>query len=170
MGQTRHTIEQAMARVEQFWPHPKRAAAQITLRIYRLRDIALHQASTSSAANGVSTSELDVLAALRATAPGTELRPSHLLESLVLTSGGLTKVLHGLERKGLIERTAQSADRRMRPIRLTAAGIAVVEAALGTILTHDSAILDAALTGDEQAALRALLDKLLDGFDAAAGD
>ena len=170
MGQSRRSIEQAMARMGQFWPQMHLPTVQIMLRIYRLRDIALRQASAGGAEKDISASELDVLAALRATAPGTELRPSQLLESLMLTSGGLTKVLHGLERKGLIVRAAQSADRRTRPVRLSAQRIAVAEAAFGAILMRETAIFNAAITGEEQAALLTLLDKLLDGFDAAASD
>ena len=41
--------------------------------------------------------------------------------------GGLTKILHGLERRGLIARVADGADRRSRRVRLTPAGRALCE-------------------------------------------
>lgn len=43
-------------------------------------------------------------------------------ERLVISSGGLTKVLNQLERKGLITRLIDEHDKRSKPIKLTPTG------------------------------------------------
>ncbi len=67
-----------------------------------------------------------------------------------------TFVVDRLERRGLIERRPHPTDRRARELHLTAPGGAL-RARLVDLLTQHSPV--AALTGQEQAALRLLLER-----------
>jgi DNA-binding MarR family transcriptional regulator len=66
----------------------------------------------------------------------------------------LTAALKPLERRGLVQITPDSRDRRSRLVQITSEGVALLEAAVPTWReTH--AALEAALDGDAPAGLRA---------------
>ena len=71
---------------------------------------------------GLSSAEFDLLATLRNAEPDYTLTPSQLLEQMLLTSGGLSKVMAQLEARGLIARLCRDDDRRIKPVRLTTDG------------------------------------------------
>jgi DNA-binding MarR family transcriptional regulator len=66
-------------------------------------------------------SDYDVLAQL-ARAPGRRLRPVDLARAVLLTRSGVSRLVRGLERSGLVERTPSPGDGRSHLIALTAAG------------------------------------------------
>jgi DNA-binding MarR family transcriptional regulator len=76
--------------------------------------------------------QFDILATLRRQGPKGGLTPTQLLESVMLSSGGMTARLDALEEAKLIYRTANAKDRRMVVIALTARGRRIIDAATGT--------------------------------------
>ena len=83
-----------------------------------------------------------------------------LLRELRVRPGSLSELLGKLEQKGLIERERSESDRRRVIVRLTESG--------RQALTPGEAAADdpfAVLTGEEQTALRALLEKVLGHSD-----
>lgn len=54
--------------------------------------------------------------------PPHELTPSQLQDSVMITSGGLTKVMQQLEARNLVTRTLQQGGQRISPVRLTQSG------------------------------------------------
>src|SRR5215472_5296185 len=64
--------------------------------------------------------QFDILATLRRNGPKGGLTPTQLLESVMLSSGGMTARLDVLERDKLIYRKADPKDRRMVVVALTA--------------------------------------------------
>lgn len=76
--------------------------------------------------HGVTRGELAVLEAVA----GDELAPSELAERAGVTRAGMTKRLDRLERAGLVERTPTPGDRRSVLVRTTAAGRAMLPAAI----------------------------------------
>lgn len=83
-----------------------------------------------------------------------------LQELLGIQSGSLSELVSKLEAKGLLTRVRDKADKRNVTLLLTDAG----RAAVGPEERPDPF---AALSGEEQELLRALLQKLLDGQEAA---
>ena len=71
---------------------------------------------------GLSIFEADVLLILKSSFNEKQLTPKQVGERLVISSGGLTKVLNQLERKGLITRLIDEHDKRSKPIKLTPPG------------------------------------------------
>lgn len=71
--------------------------------------------------HGLSMREYEVLLAL-ADAPGGRLRRVDLAAMVLLTQGGVTRLLDPLEREGLVERASSDADRRVVYAKLTANG------------------------------------------------
>lgn len=116
------------------WPRANTPAHTLVLLL-----VATHQQLTSHVLSscescGIAPSEFDVLAALRRSAPPYEQTPTEILRRTVVTSGGLTKILHRLAEKGWIERIADAADRRSIRARLTPAGSRVIEEAMDRLL------------------------------------
>lgn len=78
--------------------------------------------------HGVTRAELAVLEAVA----GDDLAPSDLADRAGVTRAGMTKRLDRLERAGLVERTPAPGDRRSVLVRATAAGRAMLPAAVET--------------------------------------
>jgi DNA-binding MarR family transcriptional regulator len=101
------------------------------------------------------------------------LRRVDLAEELVLTASGITRLLDGLERVGLVERAACSSDRRVTYAVLTAAGRERLEAASATHLAGIRAFLEERFSKEELDQLAELLGRLpgavgAEGTDCAA--
>jgi DNA-binding MarR family transcriptional regulator len=101
----------------------------------------------------------DVLATLRRSGPPYRLRPSEFTSALMLTSSGTTKRLDRLEQAGLITREADPQDRRGILIRLTPAGLELIDGLTSAHLENERRIL-AALSEAEQRRLADLLRTL----------
>ena len=115
--------------------------------------------------HGLTLSDFEVLLRL-SRAPERRMRRVDLAEQVLLSASGVTRLLDGLERQGLVERAACSADRRVVYAVLTDAGLARLRAAAETHFAQIDAILDARFDADEMAQLTALLDRL--GVDDTA--
>src|SRR5439155_15345129 len=100
--------------------------------------------------------EFDILATLRRHGPKGGLTPSQLLESVMLSSGGMTARLDRLADAHLIYRKADKDDRRKVVIDLTARGRRVIDAATATRFAEAAASLPP-LTAIEMKTLAALL-------------
>jgi MarR family transcriptional regulator, 2-MHQ and catechol-resistance regulon repressor len=84
-------------------------------------------------------------------------------KKVLLTSGSITALVDRLEKRGLVERFDDPSDRRVRLVRLTESGKALIQVAFASHEEHmDNAVAD--LTTDELANLIELLKKL--GFGA----
>lgn len=80
------------------------------------------------AEHGLTISDYGVLLRL-ANAPNRRLRRVDLAEEILLTASGITRLLDGLERSGLVERGPCDGDRRVVYAVLTEEGLAKVRAA-----------------------------------------
>jgi DNA-binding MarR family transcriptional regulator len=106
---------------------------------------------------GLEPGWFDVLAALRRSGP---LNPKGLLETVMLSSGGMTKRLDQLERAGLVKRSPDPSDRRGTLVRLTPRGRRVVDRAVEVHIAGEERLLEP-LTAPERRTLDRLLRKLL---------
>jgi DNA-binding MarR family transcriptional regulator len=83
------------------------------------------------AAHGLTATDYEVLLHL-SWAPDGRLRRSELARSVLLTQGGVTRLLHGLEREGLVRSTTSAEDRRVVYAQLTRNGRERLPQAAGT--------------------------------------
>jgi DNA-binding MarR family transcriptional regulator len=157
----RHTAEESLARMRKNWPKAVSPIAEILLRIYRLNDLARAHAHKQVSRHGLSLTDFAVLATLRGMPPPCELTPTELYSAVLISSGGLTKVLYGLEQRGLISRVADDKDGRSRRVRLTPAGRALAERTLATLQGSSDEFFGTALSPPEMARLASLLRKAL---------
>lgn len=155
-------------RVEAGW-HRERpdidvSSVGVVTRIWRIgRHLERHRQERLEAF-GTDRVALDILAMLRRAGPPYRRTAGELLQSALITSGGMSQRLERLESAGLVTRHMHPEDRRKVEVELTAAGMALVDEVTGDIMEHESKLLDL-LDPSEQEQLRGLLKKLLSRFE-----
>lgn len=99
----------------------------------------------------------EVLAAV-AEAPGQRMRMGDLAEALVITRGGLTKLVDRLVKAGLLERTFNEDDRRVSYATLLPAGMSLLVEMRPVIVAELEAAFSANLSVTQANELRTTLD------------
>src|SRR3954469_4777447 len=79
----------------------------------------------------------DVLATLRRQGPPFRLRVTDLTDALMITSSGTTKRLDRLEQAGLLAREPDPNDRRGTLVRLTEAGVKLIDGVTAAHLENE---------------------------------
>ena len=135
-----------------------------------IRFLATHAAITRElearlmGAHGLTLSDYDVLVQL-ARAPEHRLRNIELAKAVVLTRSGVTRLVDGLEKDGLVTRASCPSDKRGTLVQLTDAGIARLREAAGTHLEGVRELFLERLGDDGRAQMDALLSALPHGAD-----
>ena len=106
----------------------------------------------------------DVLATLRRSGEPYELTAGELVRQSMVTTGAITNRIDRLEARGLVERSSVPGDRRKVIVRLTPAGLALVDEAVDVHLANERDILGA-LSPRQQADLARLLRTRLIALD-----
>lgn len=164
MDDKRISIDELREQQRQNWPEAYTSSRPAVLRILRAADEFLLHSRRVMNQHKLQGPEFDVLLALRRQPPPFRVTPTELCRALLISSGGLTKVLNRLEQAALIERPANPDDGRSKLVQLTQQGKAVAEVTIEEVAqVHRQRV--AGLSADEEATLDALLQKLLDGVD-----
>jgi DNA-binding MarR family transcriptional regulator len=111
--------------------------------------------------HGLSLNEYEALLHL-AWAPESRMRRVDLANTLLLTAGGVTRLLDGLERQGFVAREESSSDRRVSYAVLTKAGRDKHRAARRSHTRQIRELLGAHYDETELIQLAGLLDRLVD--------
>jgi DNA-binding MarR family transcriptional regulator len=104
-----------------------------------------------------------VLGILRDRGP---MSPSELGERLIVTRATVTGLVDSLERRGLVQRTANPADRRSVIVGITAAGLEVVQQ-VRTLVHHNEKAWMGALADSELQAYIDLQHRIQESLDEA---
>lgn len=115
---------------------------------------------------GLTRPEFDLLGALRRT--GHELTPSELARETFSSGAAVTKRLKQLQERDLVDRRADTRDRRVSHVRLTDAGRDLVDSILPDQLAYETVVL-AGLDEGGQGQLSALLGELLGQLEGRLG-
>lgn len=111
------------------------------------------------APRGLTMSDFDALLSL-SRAEDNRLRRVDLVERLMLTPSGVTRLLEGLQEDGLVENVQCEGDARVTWARLTDDGIETLECVGATYAKRLQELFDGVLDEDELGRLSALLEKL----------
>lgn len=141
-------------------PNPLHLVGRVLVLAQRLEE----SVATVLASFGLTLGQFDILATLRRHSPQGGLTPTELLQSVVLSSGGMTARLDRLAAAGLIERRAAADDRRKVIIHLTPRGQEVIDAAIAARLAEARQALPP-LIPREQELLITLLRRWLTFFE-----
>jgi DNA-binding MarR family transcriptional regulator len=99
------------------------------------------------------------------------MRRVDLAESVVLTASGITRLLDGLERVGLVEKASCPADARVSYAKLTDAGRTKLREAASTHLEGVEELFTSRFSGAELDSLAGLLGRLpLSGKDCGGSE
>lgn len=129
-------------------------------RLSRLSRILEREVEKGYARSGLQGGRFSVLAALRRTGTPYRLSPTDLYNSLLVTSGAMSRRLKRLMDAGLIVRERERRDRRYMLVSLTDEGRAAIDEALTQHLRNEQRLMSV-LTPRERALLAQLLRKLL---------
>jgi DNA-binding MarR family transcriptional regulator len=138
------------------------------VRLVRANAAVTRQLSAQlSADHGLNLSAYEALLSL-ARAPDSRMKRVDLANGLLLSAGGVTRLLDSLERDGLVAREECSSDRRISYAVLTEAGRNKLREASKSHTSQIRELLGGLYDDDELAQLAALLDRL-PGVDPTAG-
>ncbi|MGW6025800.1 MarR family winged helix-turn-helix transcriptional regulator [Streptomyces sp. NPDC055099] len=115
---------------------------------------------------GLTRPEFDLLGALRRT--GHELTPGELARETFSSGAAVTKRLKQLQERDLVDRRADTRDRRVSHVGLTDAGRDLVDSILPDQLAYETVVL-AGIDQDGQAQLSSLLGELLGQLEGRIG-
>lgn len=153
-------VDQALAEWQTECPELDLEAAGITLRLVLLGKYIEQGAKNTFAPYDIQPWEFDVLATLRRKGEPYELSAGELARSVVMTCSGMTHRLDRLQARGLVERHTSPSDRRQVLVRLTQAGIELVDSAIEQRVQAARNIV-APLSQDDADHLRESLRRLL---------
>src|ERR671930_2183363 len=141
-------------------PAPQTSAAiEAFVRLVRASVAVTRRLSAElSADHGLTINAYEALLRL-ARAPGSRMRRVDLADGLLLTASGVTRLLDGLERDGLVGREECATDRRVSYAVLTEAGRGKLREASKYHTRQIRELLGELYDDDELAQLIALLDR-----------
>ena len=161
MQTKRLPVDERLRMRSENWPEAVTPISHLMVRIYRVAGLIHANSMSLAATHGLSLAEFEVLVTLRSASRPYEMVPTDLYGAVLMSSGGLTKVLHGLETSGLVTRGEGKADRRSKPVRLTAKGRALAEQAMADVLQSARKLIMRGLSAGDVERMTRDLRKLL---------
>src|SRR5690349_18852950 len=157
---TRDVVDRLIARWREARPDLDPSPLEVVGRVIVLAQHLERGIEVALEKHNLSLGQFDILATLRRHGKKGGLTPTQLLESVVLSSGGMTARLDALADAGYIYRKPNPADRRMVVIELTAKGRRVIDGATKTRFAEAKSSLPP-LSATEMTTLTGLLRRWL---------
>jgi len=157
----RRTSEELLHLFKENWPEGYSSAEEVMLRLYHAALRHTEELQHFLEPFDLSRAEFVTMRVLRREPSPHVMTPSSLHETLVMSPGGMTKILKQLEAKGLVVRSGDSADKRRNLVQLTAEGRRKITTVQQAVRRFDGALLEQTLSDREQERLAHLLRKLL---------
>ncbi len=111
----RRTSEELLHLFKENWPEGYSSAEEVMLRLYHAALRHTEEMQRFLEQFDLSTAEFVTLRVLRREAPPHVMTPSSLHETLVMSPGGMTKILKQLEAKGLVLRIGRQRRQAAQP-------------------------------------------------------
>lgn len=143
MTEDTHRVGAILDLMRENWPEASAPQAGTMIAVQRLARLLNRSATKALAADGLTPAEFELMCALRAHPAPHRLTPSDLYEAMLISSGGLTKLLKALEARGLVLRPPSERDRRSRPVQLSEAGRDLVERAMAAVQKVETPMMNA---------------------------
>lgn len=161
-----HTAEGLIDRKKATWPEASDPYADLVIRLFRIRDIVYENSRKKVKRNfKLTPAEFEVIATLRTLEPPYRLTPTELRKALLITPGGITKVLRNLESRRLISRRQSVNDGRSSVVQLTKQGIGLAESALPSVIEDYKEQISFGLDNTEMADVSDILQRLLGALE-----
>ena len=88
------------------------------------------------------------------------MTPTELYAATQASSSGMTKMLRGLNEKGLVDRISNAKDGRSTLVRLTESGADLVESIIDHLVETNSELFEDVLSKEDREQLADLLERL----------
>ena len=167
MTEPRYPANKLLSIKKKHWPESVTPVSEFMVRVYRLSSLMRDAIAQRIAAHELSFMEFEVLITLRGVAPPYEMIPTELYPAILISSGGLTKVLNSLQERGLIVRGGGTGDKRSKPVRLTTRGRTLAERVMADLLEDGDAMVRGSLSDSDIERATRLLHKLLTTLEPA---
>lgn len=158
-------VDEIQAQWRRERPELDLAPQSIIARLHRLANHLTAELEKVYRQFGLSEGEFDILCAIRREGEPFEVRPAQIAAATMVTTGGTSKRLDRLEKAGLVERTSAQDDGRSRIVRLTPAGLALIDEAFTAHIENEKRLVST-LSAGERAALEPLLRTWLGVFES----
>lgn len=165
MAVQRDAVDRIVSEWAQTNPSVDVSPIEIIGRVSRLSRIIDRRLAENFARHDIQSWMYDVMATLRRIGAPHELSAGELVKQTMVTTGAMTNRIDRLEARDLVERVPSQEDRRSVNVRLTEAGVALVDEVAVTHYHLEQELLSALSAGkrtDLQRALRTLLVSLGD--------
>ncbi|WP_051305872.1 MarR family winged helix-turn-helix transcriptional regulator [Desulfogranum mediterraneum] len=154
------SVYQTLELIKENWPEAWERIVPEVILFYRIEEQLQQTVELEVERCGLVSGDFKVLFRLRVCGVDSPQSPTALYKNLGLTSGGMTKILHRLEGRGLVARLSNSADRRSTLVKLTPGGIELIERVFSGIVVCDQRYFSV-LDEEERQQLSRLFEKLL---------
>lgn len=135
-------------------------------RLHRIFGRYTDQIGTVFERNGITMAAFDVLSALRRSGPPYRRTAGELAKQTLVTTGGITLRVNRLEESGLVKRERDTEDGRVVYVRLTDAGLALIDTVVEEHFRNEKQML-LTLSATDQRQLAALLRKVDQSLELA---
>ncbi|QUM76760.1 MarR family transcriptional regulator [Moritella sp. 24] len=156
-----NSINEILEAMGEHWPECAGTVSPALLRLLRVSNLFHHQMETHVQDYDLQRAEFSVLSTLRRSPVPYCLSPTSLYQSMIFSSGGLTKVLNRLTQAELIERIDNPDDKRSKLVQLTSTGKELIEAVMPRLHQKERNVLDV-LSADELQQLDSFMQRILD--------
>jgi DNA-binding MarR family transcriptional regulator len=153
----KYSIAHLLGRMQANWPKAASIETEIALGLVRLNDLGTDSVKTVLTKYDLSLAGFEVLFTLRSLPEPRQLTPTELYKSILISSGGMTKVLKHLEKNGWIERINNPDDKRSKFVKLTENGKQLAEESMIAVNESDRRLFSSSLSETELTQLRDIL-------------
>jgi DNA-binding MarR family transcriptional regulator len=164
----KQTLSSLLREMKQHWPEATGVSSDLYLSLDRLKHLMDYHAGLTLARHGLTNASFDTLVRLRISAEVGPLSPTEIRQNIMVTSGGMTKILKTLEAKGYIKRIANEKDGRSSLVQLTKEGMDLAEIAMKDVMKSDDQLTQQALSQDDLKDLSETLKNIVDKIEKNA--
>ncbi|MCJ8351568.1 MarR family transcriptional regulator [Moritella sp.] len=155
-----NNINEILQAMDDNWPECADGVSPALLRLLQVSNLFHHRMETLVASFDLQRAEFSVLSTLRRSPAPYCLSPTALYQSMIFSSGGLTKVLNRLSQAALIERIDNPEDKRSKLVLLTSKGKQLIETVMPKLHQQERKRLSV-LSADELQQLDAMMQRML---------
>ncbi|PSU30524.1 MarR family winged helix-turn-helix transcriptional regulator [Photobacterium lutimaris] len=158
------TVANILISIKENWPESFEQYSPLILRTHRIHDYLQQDLAKVIDQYQLQSADFGVLATLRRAGKPFCLSPTELYSSMLISSGGLTKVLTRVTQAGLVKRIDNPEDKRSKLVQLTVEGRVLIDDIIQKLHGSNQARLKV-LSKEEQRQLDGLLAKMLTAWE-----
>ena len=146
------------------WPECAETSFPALLRLTQVNNIFIQIIKDCVESYGLQSADFNLLTCLRRNPAPHVLSPTELYQSMLFSSGGLTKVLNRLQKMELIERLDNPEDKRSKLVKLSSSGKALVEEIMPVLHKQAKRMVEE-ITSEELVVLDELMQRITSSMD-----